>query len=125
MLRKFANIRLSTTSDDVLILNNEVAQSSLNMGANYCYGKLYSAPDFNFRTFQAILDRAWNKTDFRVCKIRDALLQFFFQSKEDMEAMLQRAPWNVDNHLLILIPGSTHQLPFPSDFEWIECWIHF
>lgn len=125
MLRKFANIRLSNASEDVLTLNNEIAQSSLNLGANCCYGKIYLAPYFNFRTLQTILDRSWNKTDFRVSKVRDGLLQFFFQSKDDMEVILERAPSNIDNHLLILIPNSTHQLSFPSDFEWIEYWIHF
>lgn len=42
-----------------------------------------------------------------------------------MEAIIERAPWNIDNHLLILIPSSPQQLPYMSDFDWIECCIHF
>lgn len=87
-------------------------------------GKYTQPPDFNFRILQTILDRVWSKTEFRVSRIRDGLLQFFFQTKDEMEAILDQTPWNVENHLLILTPASPSQLPPPSEFEWIECWVH-
>lgn len=125
VLRRFTKTRLDPASNDVLILDADTAQSPLNRSANYCYGKIHAAPNFNFRTLQTILDHPWNKTKFRVSWIRDGLLQFFFQSKKEMEAILECTPWNIENHLLILVSGSTNQLPFPSDFDWVEYWIHF
>lgn len=48
-----------------------------------------------------------------------------FSKKGWNEGYSWSAPWNIDNHRLILIPGSAHQLPYLAYFNWIECWIHF
>lgn len=62
--------------------------------------------------------------EFRVNKLQDGTFQFFFQLRDDMEGILQRAPWNIEKLLLILLEGRPNQIPPYHFFEWIKCWVH-
>lgn len=71
-----------------------------------------------------ILKQTWSRLEFRVNKLSSRTLQFFFTTRAGLESIIDIAPWNIENQLLILVEELPNVIPSGHAFEWIECWVH-
>lgn len=61
---------------------------------------------------------------FHVCQASYKILQFFFKYRDDIQGIVEKSPWYINNNMLILTIGDPYITPPFEDFEWIEECVH-
>lgn len=92
VLQRLARLNFNPSEEDVLLLDETTAQQFVVLGENRCYESLLLGPYYNFCTLKTILNHAWSKVEFHVRKMQDGTFQFFVQSRDEMENILENTP---------------------------------
>lgn len=69
-----------------------------------CYGKVMVDKEFNLVGVRNVLNHAWDPCAFKIIRLEKIIFHFFFILEDDMTSVLSREPWNITNHLFLLVP---------------------
>lgn len=76
---------------------------------------------YNIRGLKNILQRAWDLMSFKICKMEHNIFHVFFTLKSNMGRVLEKGPWNVEDHRVIISPWN----PLLSNWEDIFGLLNF
>lgn len=111
----FTKIKVPADESSSIVLDSAFANHNSLLQGNCCYGWLLHGRDFNFRSLRTILEHIWSRLDFKVSQVTEDIFQYFFHSRADIMGILNKRPWNLDNHLFILVEETTNHF---------NVWVH-
>lgn len=126
VLQKLAHA--DPTESEVIYV--DLDENSLSLAHNWkkkcCYGRLISdrsidlVPISETHLGQHLVEQIRVEDEFA----GQWIYQFFFQSNEDLQWILDGTPYNIDNSLLVLVAGTAQTCPPFEAFDWIEVRAH-
>lgn len=87
-----------------------------------CYSKVVADKEFSLVGVRNVLNRAWDPCTFKILKLEKNIFLIFFTSEEDMVSVLFRRPWNISNHLFLLVPWFSLLGPWDDVFCFCDFW---
>ena len=98
LVTKWGNLSLDDGEGREVQLDDNESSNNVTIAAKFLTKRALST-EFVVRTFNPI----WRpKNGFKVRRVGDHIILFFFDNEEEVEKIIEVEPWSFDKHLVML-----------------------
>ncbi|XP_027062606.1 uncharacterized protein [Coffea arabica] len=102
ILQQLSSVQLDEEECTVIEVTEEEIKQGIEDCSNSCLEKFVARKEMNLKGLKGALERAWKRQGFRIFRVQPDVCQLFFASKKDLQFVLSKGPWNIDNNLLVV-----------------------
>lgn len=122
---KWKQLKLSIEEDNEIQLDENAIQAKIHKGKNSIISKLHMDQKISKEIVHTTMSKAWKPTNpLSILEISSNVYIFSFESKEDMQEVMDRQPWLFKTLFLLLKPFDGYMPAAKIDFSKEFFWVH-
>lgn len=116
---------MSIEEDNKIQFDEKAIRTNIQKEKNSVISKLYIDRKISKEVVRTTMNKAWKPTiPFSMLEISSNVFIFSFDSKDDMQKVMNRHPWLFETSLLSLKPFNGYTPTIKIDFSKEVFWVH-